>query len=132
MAYDDLRQFLSRLEQEVLLARVKEQVDWDLEAGAIIHKNFEARGPAILFENIKDSRYPLLSGAMNTYRRCGLGIGADGTIRSLLSKTLDATRNPVLPVVVQSGPCQENVIVDGDIDLHRFPVPRWHEMDGGR
>ena len=132
MAYDDLRQFLSRLEQEGLLARVKEQVDWDLEAGAIIHKNFEARGPAILFENIKGSRYPLLSGAMNTYRRCGLGIGADGTLRSVLRKTLDATRNPVSPVVVQSGACQENVIVGGDIDLNRFPVPRWHEMDGGR
>ena len=64
MAYRDLREFVARLEEEGLLVRVREQVDWHLEIGALMSKVFSARGPAVLFENVKDSPYPLLSGAM--------------------------------------------------------------------
>ena len=132
MAYQDLRGFISSLEEEGLLRRVKEQVDWNLEVGAIMQKVFDARGPAILFENVKDSPHPLLSGAMCTYRRYALGVGSEGDLRSILSKALHAIDNPILPVRVERGSCQENVLTGKDIDLYRFPTPLWHELDGGR
>src|SRR3989337_1381493 len=127
MAYYDLRQFISRLEEERLLCRLKPEVDWNLEAGAIRQKAFASRGPAVLFENVKDSPYPLLSGAMYTYRRYGLGIGTSGDLRAILQKALYATQHPIAPVSAPSGPCQEIVLTGSDIDLYKFPVPHWHE-----
>jgi UbiD family decarboxylase len=114
------------------VCRVKEQVNWDLEVGAIMQKTCDTQGPALLFENVKGSPYPLFTGAMYTYRRYGLGIGVEGGLRPILRKGLHAMQNPIPPLRVASGPCQENVLTGKDIDLYRFPVPRWHEMDGGR
>lgn len=132
MPYHDLRQFVSRLEEEGQLVRVRDQVDWNLEVSAILQKTFDVQGPAVLFENVKESPYPLLCGAMYTYPRFGLGIGAEGNLRALLRKSLDATENPIAPVTVEAGLCQENVLTGDDIDLYSFPVPYWHEHDGGR
>ncbi|MFC1870279.1 UbiD family decarboxylase, partial [Chloroflexota bacterium] len=36
------------------------------------------------------------------------------------------------PVEVTSGPVKENVLVGKDVDLLKFPTPKWHELDGGR
>jgi 4-hydroxy-3-polyprenylbenzoate decarboxylase len=42
------------------------------------------------------------------------------------------TLQTVQPRIVSSGPVMENVERGTDIDLLKFPVPRWHEGDGGR
>ncbi len=36
------------------------------------------------------------------------------------------------PREVDDGPILENVMMEGDIDVTRFPTPLWHEEDGGR
>jgi UbiD family decarboxylase len=36
------------------------------------------------------------------------------------------------PKVVSSGPLLENVETGKDINLLKFPIPKWHELDGGR
>lgn len=97
-----------------------------------MQKTFDVQGPTILFKNVKDSRFPLLSGAMYTQRRYVLGIGVQGGLRAARHKALHAMQNPIPPVRVASGPCQENVLMGKDIDLYQFPVPRWHELEGGR
>ncbi len=132
MAYKDLREFLARLEKEGLLCRVSDPVDWNLELGAVMRKVFDTGGPAILFENVKDSPYSLISGAMYTYKRYGLAIGCEGDLRSILHKTHQAVENPIPPVTVNGGPCQENVHTGKDINLYDLPVPHWSEADGGR
>jgi 4-hydroxy-3-polyprenylbenzoate decarboxylase len=38
----------------------------------------------------------------------------------------------VSPEIVKDGPVMENVYEGKDIDLFRFPTPKWHELDGGR
>src|SRR5512141_1039153 len=115
MAYEDMREFIAKLEKEGQLCRVKDPVDWKLELGAIMQKTFDTRGPAVLFENVKDSKYSLLSGAMNTYARYGLGIGTSGDLRTILHRALHAVENPIEPVLVDAGPCQENVQIGKDI-----------------
>ncbi|TDA67544.1 MAG: hypothetical protein D9V47_10820, partial [Clostridia bacterium] len=40
MAYNDLRDWISALETEGELARVKARVDWDLEVGGITQRVF--------------------------------------------------------------------------------------------
>jgi UbiD family decarboxylase len=66
----DMRSFIQRLDEEGELARVKVEVDWKLELGAIARK---AYGPpplrALLFEKIKGYNTPLFTGGLHTFRR---------------------------------------------------------------
>jgi 4-hydroxy-3-polyprenylbenzoate decarboxylase len=54
MAFKDHRDFFELLDKEGELLRIKQEVDWDIEAGAIGRKAYEMEGPCILFEKIKD------------------------------------------------------------------------------
>jgi 4-hydroxy-3-polyprenylbenzoate decarboxylase len=38
----------------------------------------------------------------------------------------------VKPVEVKTGPVKENIIRGKDVDVLSLPVPKWHELDGGR
>src|SRR5271157_1891990 len=53
MAYADLRAYMDRLEKEGDLKRIKAEVDWNLELGAIMRRANDLRQPALLFEKIK-------------------------------------------------------------------------------
>ena len=35
------------------------------------------------------------------------------------------------PKEVKDGPVKENVLLGSDVDLTRFPWPKWHQRDGG-
>lgn len=54
MAYQSLRDWISKLEEEGLLRRIKTEVNWNLELGAITRRVADKEGPPLLFENIKD------------------------------------------------------------------------------
>lgn len=45
MAYQDLREWIEMLERENELSRVKTEVDWDLELGAVARENMDRKGP---------------------------------------------------------------------------------------
>src|SRR5688500_981164 len=56
----DLREWLQRVEAIGELVRIREEVDWDTEMGAITYMVGSAEGgPALLFENVTghDPRY---------------------------------------------------------------------------
>ena len=53
MVYSDLREFIDVLEQEDELVRIRREVDWNLEVGAIIRHSYDLRAPAPLFEKIR-------------------------------------------------------------------------------
>ena len=57
MHYASLEQCLLDLEKNGHLIRIKEEVDPYLEMAAIHLRVFEAGGPALLFENVKGSKY---------------------------------------------------------------------------
>ena len=57
------------LEKQGELVRVKEEVDPDLEMAEIHRRVFNARGPALFFENVKGTRFPAVSNLFGTYER---------------------------------------------------------------
>jgi 4-hydroxy-3-polyprenylbenzoate decarboxylase len=132
MGYRDLREFIRRLEEEGELQRIKVEVDWNLELSAIMRRVFEINGPACLFERVKDYQFPVFSGGFFGHKKYGLAVGAQPNIKSAMSKMLQAVRNPIPPKLVEKGPCKENIDTGGRINLEKFPVPRWHHLDGGR
>jgi len=69
MAYNSLEACLNDLEKNGELVRVKEAVDPHLEMAAIHLRVFEAGGPALLFENVKGSRFRAASNIFGTLKR---------------------------------------------------------------
>ncbi|MEY4335793.1 MAG: hypothetical protein RLZZ45_712, partial [Bacteroidota bacterium] len=69
MAYSSLEECLLDLEKNGQLRRVKELVDPYLELATVHHRVYEAGGPALLFENIKGSRFRAASNLFGTLER---------------------------------------------------------------
>ena len=140
-AFGDMRNWLDVLRREGELTEIDHEVDWDVDLGTIIRMS-QGTGdsPAILFNNIKDYNGPdaicsqLFSGGNASYSRLALmfGLPRDTHPGELVKicKTIFTER--VTPVTVKDGPVKQNVITGDDIDLLKFPVPKWNRMDGGR
>src|SRR3989304_7040188 len=111
MPYEDLREFISRLEQEGEVVHVKAEVDVNYEVGAVCHKAFTIPDPekrkALIFERPKGFRMPLAVNLLGTRRRMCLAL--DTTPESFNRDWVERSRNSIKPVVVDSGPCQEGV-----------------------
>lgn len=69
MAYRSLEECLLDLERNGQLIRIKEEVDPYLEMAAIHLRVHEAGGPALLFENVKGSRFRTASNIFGTLER---------------------------------------------------------------
>jgi len=69
MSYDSLEKCLIDLEQHGHLIRIKEEVDPYLEMAAIHLRVHEAKGPALLFQNVKGSRFRAASNIFGTTER---------------------------------------------------------------
>lgn len=69
MGYKSLAECVNDLERHGHLVRIKEEVDPYLEAAAIHLKVYEQQGPALLFENVKGSKFPAVSNLFGTIER---------------------------------------------------------------
>lgn len=69
MAYRSMEECLLDLEKNGQLVRIKEEVDPCLEMAAIHLRVYEAGGPALLFENVKGSRFRAASNIFGTLER---------------------------------------------------------------
>ncbi|MBW1801681.1 MAG: UbiD family decarboxylase [Deltaproteobacteria bacterium] len=131
----DLRSFIERLDAQGELARVKAEVDWKYELGAVARRVFRPpEGPALLFENVKDYSTPVFVGGLGTVRRIAMALGLDPDTdeTSLLNEYIARLDRPIKPVIIKDGPCKENKDTGDRIDVLKFPVPLWGEKDGGR
>lgn len=129
MAYKGLRAFIDLLEAEGELVRVRVPVALDQELAAICVKALRARGPALLFERPGGSDIPVLVNLLATRRRYGLAMDCEAS--ETQREWNRRAEKLVPPVLVDRGPCQENVFLGDDIDLTRLPVPTWNALDGG-
>ncbi len=69
MGYRTLQECLRDLEKHGHLIRLKEEVSADLEAAEIHRRVCDNGGPAILFENVKGCRFPMVSNLFGTLDR---------------------------------------------------------------
>jgi UbiD family decarboxylase len=138
MAYADLNEWILALEREGELSRVKAKVHWELEIGAIVQEVFNRRGPALLFENIKDHENTfckkLFTASLSSYSRIALALGLskDTPPKDLIEVYRKRVKNPIEPVTVDTGPVKENILTGDKVNLFEIPTPKWHHRDGGR
>ena len=69
MAYSTMEECLLDLERNGQLRRIKEETDPHLQMAAVQLRVYEAGGPALLFENIKGSKYRAASNIFGTLER---------------------------------------------------------------
>jgi UbiD family decarboxylase len=138
MAYQSLREWIAKLEEEGELKRITAEVDWNLELGAIARRTLDQEGPALLFENIKGHKDKwcnklFLNGPASRLRMAlALGLPKETGYRTMVEYIKDRLDTRVETVKVVSGPVKENIIRGDAVDLYQIPVPLYHEMDGGR
>lgn len=138
----DMRDWISWLEQEGQLSRVTAPVHWHEEMGTIARRAYDVYGdasPAMLFENIADYPAPgpsqVFLGQFRSYARLAMMFGLDPKKvqrRHIIARFRDCLRHLVPREQVATGPCKEIIKAGGDIDVLKFPVPMWHRRDGGR
>ena len=69
MAYADLREFIRALEKQGELRRISIAVDPVLEIAEFADRAVKSGGPALLFENPKGSRIPVLINSFASMRK---------------------------------------------------------------
>lgn len=126
----DLQSFLSVLERNGELACVKAGVDLNQEVGALCFQNLRQRGPGLLFDHPGDSEIPLAVDLLATRRRYALALGTEPD--DLSREWTRRVGNPLAPVLVDRGLCQEHVYEGKEVDVMRLPAPVWNQLDGGR
>jgi 4-hydroxy-3-polyprenylbenzoate decarboxylase len=138
MGHKDLREWLTTLESKGELKKIKAQVDWDKELGAITNVAFQKGLSALLFENIKGYNSTkcrrLFTGGLVNNKQVALmfGLPKDTHPREIVKVCRERFANPIKPVRLSTGPVKENIINGKDVNLYDLPVPFWHPLDGGR
>ncbi|WHH56905.1 menaquinone biosynthesis decarboxylase [Petroclostridium sp. X23] len=148
MSYRDIREFVEILEKKGLLKRIQTEVNSELEITEITDRVSKKGGPALLFENVKGSDYPVLMNAFGSYERMNLALGVNSLddiaqeIRELIKpsnyiglinkvkaapKLLQLAN--IFPKRVTKAPCQE-VIEEPDLD--KIPILKCWPQDAGR
>ncbi len=142
MGFHSLRQCVDQLERQGELVRIDQPIDPHLEAAAIQRRVFAAGGPALLFTNVRDCKFPMLSNLFGTIERARLIFG-DGL--QAVAQLVDAKANPqaamrrpwkywklplhaatMLPKFVRSGP-----ILAEQTTLSQLPQLVSWPRDGG-
>ena len=144
MKYRDLRDFIQLLEQRGQLKRIKQEIDPYLEMTEIADRTLRAQGPALLFENPKGSRYPVLANLFGTPQRVAWGMGQEDVsalrdvgewmamlkepeppkgLRDLFDKLPLFKQILNMPVKrLSKAPCQDIILTGDDVDLNQLPV----------
>jgi 4-hydroxy-3-polyprenylbenzoate decarboxylase len=131
-----LRDFIEVTEKEGLTKRIKAEVDWNLELSHVAKLNEEKQGPALLFENVKGYKTPVMTSVCTTTERLAviMRMPKETSLVGLMEQWVKVGDNRVPPVLVDKSqaPCKQNIMKGKDIDLFQFPVPKWYPRDGGR
>ncbi len=150
MAYDGMNAFVRALEAKGSLVRIRREVDPYLEVAAIADRAMKTEGPALLFERVRGSRFPLLINAYGSRARMSAALGVEDLeahalaieelvkmkapssareLASLARKLPELSHVP--PRGVSEGACQEVVQTGESVDLDALPVLTSWPKDGG-
>ena len=144
MAYRDLRDFITQLEQMGELKRVGIPVSPHLEMTALCDRTLQAGGPALLFEKPTGHSIPVLGNLFGTTKRVAMGMGVNdvselrqfGHVLATLKEpeapkgfkeligmgNLVKTLWSMAPKEQRSAPCQDVVWEGQDVDLAKLPI----------
>lgn len=151
MKYRDLREFMTKLEQEGELIRVKQEVSPHLEMTSFCDRVLKNAGPAVLFENPTGYNMPVLGNLFGTTKRVAMAMGcSDISELRKIGEFLADLKEPqppkglkdafaklpmlkqlynMLPKVISKAPVHDVVIEKDAVDLDMLPIWHCHSED---
>lgn len=144
MKYKNLRDFIALLEEQGELKRINQEIDPYLEMTEIADRTLRVGGPALLFENPKGFRIPVLCNLFGTPKRVAMGMGQEdvSALRDV-GKLLAFLKEPEPPKgfkdlwgslpqfkqvlnmptkVLHKADCQQIVLSGEEVDLYQLPI----------
>ena len=150
MSYRNIGEFLRALEEDGDLVRVSAPVSPRLEISEIADRAVKGGGPALLFENVQGSKFPV---AINTFAsrermRKALGLASwqewderldffldpkppEGLLDKIRAIPRVTELAAVFPKTVRTAPSQEVVATGDAVDLGELPVLTCWPQDAG-
>ena len=149
MPIEDIHEFITELEKNGELKRVKTEVDSNLEIAEILRREMYSNGSAILFENVKGYDIPVLGNAFGSMKRLEIGLEmtdfteigqriADMTKMDIPSGFLNKIKKlPELSKMASSFPKAETKgpvteITSSDASFDDLPILKSWPNDAGR
>jgi 4-hydroxy-3-polyprenylbenzoate decarboxylase len=143
MSYPSLEACLLDLEKAGHLVRIKEEVDPHLEMAAIHLRVYEMGGPAILFENVKGSKFRAVSNIFGTLERSKYifrhSLDAVKKLIQLRNNPVDAIKHPIdnfqaglaaIKALPLKNPLKQPVKYQ-EINISDLPLIKHWPKDGG-
>jgi UbiD family decarboxylase len=141
------RDYLATMKEMGELVEIDDEIDWNLEMGAVFRHSAETCAPMAMFNNVTGaapgfraadwgmgkSSYP-----GQPWRRLAvmLGLPPETGLMDIQAAYIEAKTHaePHPPNVIDaaSAPCKQNKWVGEQIDLNKIPAPVAHDGDGGR
>jgi 4-hydroxy-3-polyprenylbenzoate decarboxylase len=150
MAYRELRDFVRALEEKGELKRISAEVDPILEITEFADRAVKQNGPALLFENPKGCKIPVLINSFASMRKMQIALEVDSVdeVAARISELLEmrmpegligklkmlpklAEMGSFFPRTVTRAACQEIVRTD-NFSLFDYPILQCWPEDGGR
>ncbi len=151
MAFADLREYLRFLEGRGELVRIDHPVSPVLEMTEIADRVVKRHGPALLFANPTQGRFPVVMNLFGSIPRVMAALGVESweawservnfflepkMPAGLLDKVRTLPKllelSSIFPKVVKDGPVHEVVKTGEQVDLFELPVLQCWPADGGR
>lgn len=151
-AFKNLGEFVTYLDRQGELRRIKAPVSTELEISAITDRVSKSRDQnyALLFENVRGHTMPVLINSMGSARRMSIALGVND-LEELRHRIASLVKPDVphgfletvsklgelsevvryRPKLVDKAPCQEVVLLGEQADLTRLPVLTCWPEDGG-
>jgi 4-hydroxy-3-polyprenylbenzoate decarboxylase len=143
MSYPSLEACLLDLEKAGHLIRIKEEVDPHLEMAAIHLRVYEMGGPAILYENVKGSKFRAVSNLFGTLQRSKFifrkSLPAVKKLIKLRANPLEAIKHPIdnftaglaaIKALPLKNPIKQPVKYQ-EINISDLPLIKHWKKDGG-
>jgi len=149
MKWNSLRHFVEFLKDKNEIVFIREEMDPVLEIAEIADRVMKREGPALYFEKVKGSQFPLLINLYGSRRRMSWALGVEDVddlaqrLREFLTtqppqtfweklkmvpKMAEVAR--AIPKTTSKAPCQE--IVMDQVDLSKLPILKCWPEDGGK
>ena len=153
MKFRDLGEFVKFLEGKGELVRISTPVSSELEITEIVDRVVKQGGPALLFENVDGSDFPVLVNTFGSEKRAAWALGVEdlNELGKKVEKLLGLAKGPPAgcidkartlmdlvkiagfpPKHVRNAPSQEEVLLGNEADLNKLPILKCWPLDAGR
>lgn len=121
----NLREFISKLENEGILIKVRREVSVEYEVARILAA---LDGKPVYFENVKGLKMPIIGNILSSRELVAKALNTER--EKILHKLNWAMNNLKEPEIVDRGPCQE--VEEEKVNLNILPILKHMPGDRGR